>query len=136
MKLSAMKLWKWFLLISTVAIFTQIVLAGLMFMGFTYFHTTFGHLIFFPILIALILAWRQKAGRLATRLIGIIFVVVLIQAEPLAHFARLAGLVLATNNLALLAHGINALILYTLSLSVTVWAVRQPEVKQTSSIQS
>ena len=136
MKLSAMKLWKWFLLISTVAIFAQIVLAGLMFMGFTYFHTTWGHLIFIPILITLILAWRQQAGQMATRLIWIILVVDLIQAEPLAHSAYLAGLVLSTSNLALLAHGINALILYTLSLSVTVWAVRRPEVKQTASVQT
>lgn len=131
-----MKLWKWFLVISTASIFAQIILAGLMFMGFSYFHTTFGHLIFFPILITLILAWRQKAGRLAIGLIGITFVLYLIQAEVLAHAASQAGLVLATNNIGLLAHGINALILYTLSLIVTVWAIRRTEVKQTPSMQS
>ena len=62
---SPMKLWKWFMVISAAAIFIQILLAGLMFMRFTLLHTTFGHVIFFPLLITLILAWRQKAGRSA-----------------------------------------------------------------------
>lgn len=127
-----MKLWKWFLVVSTAAIFFQIILAGLMFMGFTYFHTFFGHIIFFPILITLILAWRQKAGRLALGLIGIIFVVYLIQAEVLAHAASASGLSLTTSNVGLLAHGVTAIILYTLSLSVTVWAVRQPTTRPVS----
>jgi hypothetical protein len=131
-----MKLWKWFLVISAAAIFVQIVLAGLMFMGFTFFHTTFGHIIFFPLLITLILAWKQKAGRSAVGLIGMIFVLDLIQAEPLAHSAHLAGLDLSTTNVALLAHGINALVLYTLTLSVTIWALRRPEAKQTASVQN
>ena len=128
-----MKLWKWFLVISAAAIFIQIVLAGLMFMGFTLFHTTFGHLIFIPLLITLILAWRQKAGRWAVRLIGIIFVLDLLQAEPLAHNASLT---LATTNLGLLAHGINALVLYTLTLGVTVWALRRPDVKLVTAAQA
>ncbi len=111
----------------------QIVLAGLMFMGFGYLHTSFGHAIFLPILVALILAWRQKAGRLALGFIGIISVLYLVQAEVLA---QIASLNLATTNLGLLAHGINALVLYTLTLSVSVWALRQPEAKQTASVQS
>ncbi len=53
-----LKLWKWFLVISAAAIFIQIVLAGLMFMGFGYLHTSFGYAIFLPILVAIILAWR------------------------------------------------------------------------------
>jgi len=106
-----------------------------MFMGFGYLHKTFGHLIGLPILVTLILAWRQKAGRLAVGFIGIIFVLTLVQAEPLAHFASLAGLDLTPTNVALLAHGINALVLYTLTLSVTVWALRRPEAKQTASVQ-
>jgi hypothetical protein len=130
-----MKLWKWFLVISAAAIFVQIVLAGLMFMGFGYLHTVFGHLIFFPILVTLILAWRQKAGRRALGFIGIIFGLDLVQAEPLAHFAKLSGLDLATTNVALLAHGINALVLYTLTLSVTVWALRRPEAKASATAQ-
>ena len=122
-----MKLWKWFLVVSAAAIFIQIVLAGLMFMGFTLLHTTFGHIIFLPLLITLILAWRQKAGRSAVGLIGVIFVLYVVQAEVLGAFASLA---LATTNLGLLAHGVNALVLYTLTLGVTVWALRRPDVKQ------
>jgi len=102
-----------------------------MFMGFGFLHTTFGYLIFFPILVTLILAWRQKAGRLAVGFIGIIFVLYLVQAEVLAHFASLD---LTPTNVGLLAHGINALVLYTLTLSVTVWALRRPEAKQTEMI--
>jgi len=105
-----------------------------MFMGFGFLHTSFGHLIFLPILVTLILAWRQKAGRLAVGFIGIIFVLYLVQAEVLAHSATLAGLDLTPTNVALLAHGINALVLYTLTLSVTVWALRRPEAKQTASV--
>lgn len=123
-----MKLWKWFLVVSAASIFIQIFLAGLMFMGFGLLHTSFGHLIFFPLLVTLILAWRQKAGRTAVGLVGIILILDLIQAEPLAHNASLN---LATSNIGLLAHGVNALILYTLTLAVTVWAVRGSEPKPT-----
>ena len=128
-----MKLWKWFLVVSAAAIFIQIVLAGLMFMGFTLLHTSFGHIIFFPLLITLILGWRQKAGRPAVGLIGIIFVLYLLQAEILGAFASLT---LSPTNLGLLAHGINALVLYTLTLGVTVWALRRPDVKQVTVAQS
>jgi len=128
-----MKLWKWFMVISAAAIFIQILLAGLMFMGFTLLHTTFGHVIFFPLLITLILAWRQKAGRSALGLIGIIFVAYIVQAEVLGAFASLD---LAPTNLGLLAHGVNALVLYTLTLGVTVWALRRPDVKQMTAVQA
>ncbi len=76
---------------------------------------------------------ETKAGKLAVGFIGIIFVLYLVQAEVLAQFASLN---LATTNLGLLAHGINALVLYTLTLSVSVWALRQPEAKQIASVQS
>ncbi len=128
-----MKLWKWFLVISAAAIFLQIVLAGLMFMGFTYLHTTFGHAIFLPILITLILAWRQRAGRRVVGLVGIIFVLYIIQAEVLAQQASLE---LTTTNLGLLAHGINALILYTLTLGVTIWALKRPDAKASPGLQT
>lgn len=119
-----MRLWKWLLIVSTGSIFIQIVLAGLMFLGLTNLHTGLpGVAVFFLLVVTAIVAWRAKAGRRMLGLLGIIFVLFMIQV----FLGGGASTRLEPTDLALVAHGVNALILYTLTLAVTISAVRRPD---------
>ncbi len=119
-----MRLWVWSLVISTAAIFTQILLAGLFIMGFPVvnFHISLGHGLQLLLLISLILAWRQKAGRRMVYLISTVFLLAVIQANAVAIFVEP---VFTPTNTILIIHGIIALILYTSSVIVTVIGFRQ-----------
>lgn len=112
-------------------IYVQMILGGEMLIDrTTNFHTGLGHFIQLPALIAMIVFWRVKPPSKFLRWGGILlFLLTVIQASALGILIDPTP---DTNRVILLAHGLNAAILFALATALSVVAVRElPRIQPT-----
>ncbi len=121
-------------LVTAGAIYVQMILGGIMLIERTAnIHVYFGHGITFLALIAAILLWRVKPRSKFLRRGGILFLILVgLQTEVLGPAITTTGLpwfnpsLLSLNDqLILAAHGMNAAVVFAISVALSVWAVRE-----------